>query len=133
MNSHIHYDDSRLLFRALLANGVFSSLSGLIMLLAAGPVAQMIGIAEPAWLRGLGAVLLVFGGSLLLHVYRRKVRRVEAVAISAMDLGWVIGSALLLLLVPELFSATGVVAVLVVAAIVFAFFELQAYALWKAR
>ena len=133
MTGNVTYQDSRLLFRTLLANGSFSLLSGFAMLAFSGPIARLIGIADSRWLLGIGIGLLGFGGSLLVHAYRKRVRRAEAIAISLMDLGWVIGSIVLVLAAPELFSSAGVVAVLAVAAIVFVFFELQAYALWKLR
>ena len=60
-------------------------------------------------------------------------RRTDAIIISAMDFGWVIGSIALVFGVPGMFSVPGVVTVLGVSFIVFTFFELQVYALWKTR
>lgn len=133
MTNLVTYADSRLLFRTLLANGGFSAISGVAMLALSGPIAALIGLPDARWISGLGVGLIAFGGSLLIHGLRKKVGRAEAIAISVMDLGWVIGSVVLLLLWPELFTSAGVVVILAVAAIVLVFFELQAYALWKTR
>ena len=133
MSATVTAQESKLLFRAFFANGLFSLVSGTVMLLFKTPVATFLGLQQPMVLTGLGAVLVLFGASLLFHAYRRRVSRTEAIAISAMDLGWVVGSILLVLFVPGLFSAAGISAVLVVAAIVFIFFELQTWALWKTR
>lgn len=126
-------DDSRLLFRALTANGAFSLLSGLAMLLTASTLAGLIGVAEPRWLIAIGAGLVGFGGHLLWLVRRKRIRHSDAIAISAADLAWVVGSLLLVALWPGQFTGFGIVAVLSVALIVLAFFELQAYALWQHR
>jgi hypothetical protein len=132
MGKQLTFGDSRLLFRALGANGLFSLTCGLIMVVAAGPVSAFIGLENVYWTLGLGVMLVLFGASLLLHFRRKKVSRIEAVAISVMDLGWVIGSAVLVLLAPELLSRAGLLAVIAVAVIVLLFFELQALALWRA-
>ena len=44
----IRYQDSKLLFRALLANGIFSSLSGVALLVLDKPIATRLGIGEPS-------------------------------------------------------------------------------------
>ena len=133
METNVTYEQSRLLFRTLTANGLFSTVSGLVMLVFSSPVAAYLGLPDARWLFWLGIVLIGFGGAVLFHGYRKRVRRAEAIAISALDLGWVLGSALILLLAPGLFTTAGIVAVLVVAAIVLTFFELQVYALWQTR
>lgn len=131
MSRQITGNQSRLLFRTLLANGIFSATSGLILLLFSGPVAARIGLAEPAWLVGTGLVLLLFGARLVRIGQAGSVQRMEAIAISAMDLGWVVGTVALALAIPGLFNTTGVWAVIAIAAVVLMFFDFQAYALWK--
>lgn len=126
-------DQSSLFFKALLANGLFSTSSGLTMLLFSKPIAARIGFDQPQLILGIGVMLLLFGGSLLFHALRKRIRRVEALAISAMDLGWVLGSALLVLLAPQLLNPTGITVVIALAVVVFSLFELQAFALWKVR
>lgn len=133
MSGNITGTQSRLLFGAMLANGVFSAVSGLIMLLFSGPIASRIGLAEPAWLIGTGVVLLLFGARLIRLGRSGSVQRSEAIAISAMDLAWVVGTVALALAVPGLFNVTGVWVVIAIAAVVLTFFDCQAYALWKTR
>lgn len=131
MSEQLTSTDSGLLFKALGANGLFSLASGLVMTLGAQPIAGFLGVGNHFWVLGLGIMLIGFGLSLLLHYRRQRVSRAEAVAISVMDLGWVIGSAALVLLAPDLFSREGIIAVVAVAAVVLIFFELQALALWR--
>lgn len=133
MSTILTASQSNLLFRALLANAVFSSVSGAVMLLMAGEIAALTGLTKPAWLAIIGIGLIGFGASLFLHVRRQRIRRVEALAISVMDLAWVIGSVALVVLAPGLLNTLGITVVLVIAAIVLCFFELQALALWKTR
>jgi hypothetical protein len=133
MGTHDTATDSKLLFTALAANGTFSALCGIIMLSFPAALATFIGIPDQRWLTAIGAGLALFGASLLLHAYRKQVRRAEAIAISAMDLAWVLGSVVLLYVAPDWFTRSGVIAILTVAGIVLALFELQAYALWKTK
>jgi len=123
--------DSQLLFRALGANGVFSMLCGLAMTIASGPIAELIGVPNHVWIMALGIVLIIFGASLLVHFRRQRVATLEALLISGMDLGWVLGSAALLLFAPGLLTSVGFTTVLFVALAVFFLFNLQAYALWQ--
>ena len=133
MTTSITKVESPLLFRALLANGVFSTVSGLLLAVLAGPIAELIGLQQVTLLRVIGVGLIGFGASLMLHVRRSRIRGAEAVVISALDLGWVLVSVALVVFAPGLFSTQGIVAILAVAAVVFAFFEMQAVALWKLR
>jgi len=133
MSTHLTYEHSSLFFRTLSANGIFSVTSGFIMLAMSGSLSSFLGLSDHRWLLGLGGILLVFGGALLLRARSRCVTRVEAIAISAMDLGWVVASIVLIVALPGLFTSSGMIAILAVAAVVLAFFELQAFALWKTR
>jgi len=133
MAHHVTSKESKLLFRALGANGTFSLASGIALVGRSDAISMIIGLANERWLVGLGVMLILFGASLLVHAYRKRVRRAEAIAISAMDLAWVVGSIVLVTAMPELFSSTGIVVVLSVAAVVALFFELQAIALWRTR
>jgi hypothetical protein len=133
MTKILTIEDSRLLFSTLGANGMFSSISGVLMLLGSRPITQFIGLADNRWIQGIGAVLILFGGYLIAHRLRRRISRTEAILISIMDFAWVGGSAALLLLFPGFFSAAGVTIVIGIAAVVFIFFELQAYTLWRTK
>ena len=89
-------DDSRLLRRALLANAAFSTLTGVTLLLVAGPLAPLLGIGALA-LRITGATLLPFAFGLFQNARRPDLRRGEAWLAVGLDLAWVAGSAALLL------------------------------------
>ncbi len=133
MNTTIERSESPILFVALTLNGAFSLTCGAAFALFAGPLSRWLGLAETWWLAAVGVVLVGFGARLLWLGRGPSVARAEVVSISAMDLGWVIATVALALGVPGVFSGSGVVATLVVAAIVLSFFDLQAYSLWKTR
>lgn len=96
-----------LLTRALAANAAFSGLSGLVLLAAAGPVAGWIGLEGGAWLRAIGAGLLLFAAALVGLTRSREPARRAVGAVTAADLAWVAGSALLLALFPDLLTTAG--------------------------
>lgn len=133
MHNKITPAQSALLFKALLANAVFSSLSGVLMLILSAPIATLVGLPQPLWVSATGSVLIGFGAILFLHVRRRRIRRVEAIAISALDLAWVLASLGVVAFLPETFSPTGIITIVAVALIVLGFFEAQAVALWRTR
>ena len=133
MANLITANDSKLLFTALGANGVFSSVSGLTMVLASNSLANFLGISQPQMIFELGIMLIGFG-ALLIYFYRRKrVHVANAIAITVLDLAWVAGSAILVVAMPDLFSSAGMVSVIAVAVVVLMLFDLQAYAIWRAR
>ncbi len=104
-----------LLRRALLANADFSILFGVGMLVSAEPFAAFLGFAHPAVLLAVGAVLVLFAAATLWLAARSAPPLGLAKLIVAMDAGWVLASALLLLAGPELFNAEGRLVVGVVA------------------
>lgn len=89
-------NDHRLLRRALLANATFSTLCGTTLLLGAGALAPLLGVPALA-LRLVGATLLPFAWGLWQNARRPDLRRGEAWLAVGLDLGWVAGSAALLL------------------------------------
>lgn len=105
---------SVLLVRALAANAVFSGLSGLALLLAAG----WLGVPEPWILRALGAGLVAFAAGLALLARSARPRRDLVLAASVSDFAWVAGSAWLLVGFPDLLTSAGEAAVAVVAVLV---------------
>ena len=68
-------DRYRTLRRALQSNGTFSGLSGVVMALAARPLADFIGIDAPVILAGLGIVLFLFGVDLFWVASRPEINR----------------------------------------------------------
>lgn len=113
---------TRLLRIALLGNAAFSLTTGTLLALFAQRVGALIAPSlPPSLFAEIGVALLFFGlltGSLGL---RSRPETWWAVAISIADLGWVVGSAALLLLAPTYFSALGLGSVAVVALIVLGF------------
>lgn len=133
MPQSVTSEQSRLLFYTLTANGAFSTVSGLVFLLQARPLAAWAGLSEPLWLTGIGVILVPFGARLLWLGNRKSVHLWEALLISGLDLGWIIITAGLAIGVPGLFSPAGVYAVFALALIVLVFLDLQLYSLWKSR
>lgn len=109
---------SALLVRALAANALFSDLSGLALLLAAGTAARWLGVSEPWILRALGTGLVAFAAGVALLARSARPRRGLVLAASVSDFVWVAGSAWLLLGFPDLLTPAGEGAVAAVAVLV---------------
>ncbi|MEZ4861204.1 MAG: hypothetical protein R3C14_07855 [Caldilineaceae bacterium] len=119
--------------RVLLANTLFSSLSGLLFVVDGGYVATFLGLPSPtaAWvIRGLGVGLLLF--ALLIYQMTRQpaLSKGGLLLILEADLLWVIGSAVLLWSGWLPLSATGWWAVAIVADIV-ALFAILEFVGWR--
>ncbi len=126
----MHKTNDSLLRRALLGNAAFSTLSGLVLLAAAGPLERLTGLG-PRWLlMAIGAGLLLFAVGLVADARRRPLGRRRAGVTIAMDFGWVAGSAVLL--VVGGLSSAGWWTVALVAEIVLALALLQTYGLRRA-
>ena len=120
-------DSTTLLRRALLANAAFSGLTGLATLLAAPPLAVWLGLEDGAGtLRVLGAGLLLFAATLVQLARADRPNPRRAVAASAADTLWVVGSIALLLVAPGLLSSAGRWTVALIAVIVAVFAAAQA-------
>ncbi len=127
--STISYIDTRFLRRALQANGVFSGISGLLMMLAAGPLSELIGLSISSILIGVGAGLIFYAIGLFRNASSALINRTEAYLAVVMDLAWVVGSAVVIFL--GVLTTTGNWMVAVVADIVLMFGILQGYGLKK--
>jgi len=114
---------------ALATNAVFSLLSGLLMSFRPVVVGEWLGIDAPIILRIIGIGLVVFATELIYQTTRLRVATWRALLASAADFSWVIGSIVMLLAMPQLFSPFGNIMVLVVAGAVFVF---GAWQLWAA-
>ncbi|MDA2930338.1 hypothetical protein MYX84_10390 [Acidobacteria bacterium AH-259-O06] len=133
MNTVLEKTSVPLFFRTLRANGVFSAATGVMMALAADPVANLIGFNEAGVVRLLGVGLVGFAVRLFQITHRGWVQSAEALMIISGDFLWVIGSVFLLVFESGLFSQTGMVLISIVAVVVLVFGELQAMALYKGR
>jgi hypothetical protein len=120
MESH---DSTTFLRRSLQLDGVASGLTGVLLLVAAGPVSTLIGNAAPGIARVVGALLVVYAAALLWNARRVTVARGEVVMAVLLNIGWVVGSAALIVLGP--LTVLGNVAVAAVAIGVLAFTLLE--------
>jgi hypothetical protein len=124
-------DASLFLRRSLLANAAFSGLSGLVFVIAAGPIARGIGLGDPVTLVIVGGSLVLFALGLARNARRPVVSLVEARIAIALDVLWVAGSAVLLL--ASLLNAAGNWAAAVLADFVLAFAICQFIGLRRAE
>ena len=120
MDSH---DPATFLRRSLELDGVASGLTGVLLLVAAGPVSTLIGNAAPGVARVVGALLVVYAAALLWNARRATVARGEVVVAVLLNIGWVAGSAALIALGP--LTVLGNVAVAAVAIAVLGFTLLE--------
>ncbi len=121
--------DSHLLRRALQVNGVFSALSGLLLIAASGRIAALIGIEQSLVLTGV--LLLLFAASLWRNARRAEINQTEAWVAVTLDVAWVIGTAGLIF--AGVFSAIGNWVVALVGDVVLIFAVLQFLGLRKLR
>ena len=82
--------------RTLLGNAVFSGMSGLVMVVAAGAISQFLGLSNPLILVSTGIALLVFMSMLVWLSNQSPVPTSFAWAVIALDILWVAGSLILI-------------------------------------
>ena len=87
---------SNLLRNSLKANGIFSTLSGTGFIIAANPIAEFIGLDYPLIITTIGISLLIFAVGLFLNAFRETINTQEAKIAIALDIGWVLGSAIII-------------------------------------
>jgi hypothetical protein len=116
-------DSQELLRYALLGNASFSTITGLLIIVAHDWIGHLLGIAGRVGLVGLGIGLLVFAATLLINARRPELKLTDAWAVVLMDLVWVAGSYILVLVAP--FTAEGRWVIAVVADLVLVFAVLQ--------
>jgi hypothetical protein len=124
-------DRTSFLRRSLQLDGIASGLCGVLLLAAASPISAVIGLAGPGIARVVGALLVVYAAALLWNGARATVSRAEAVAAVALNAGWVIGSAVVILAGP--LTQIGNLAVAAVAAAVLLFAVLEVVGLTRLR
>ncbi len=115
---------TRRLRTALRLNGGTTIAFGLLLLLAAGPVDDLLGTDRPGWVRLVGLGLLPYAAFLLRTAAgtTQRLRRETPIAVAG-DLAWVAGSGAGLLL--DWFDGWGIAAVVAVAAVVETYAVLQ--------
>jgi ribosome-associated toxin RatA of RatAB toxin-antitoxin module len=117
------YARDRLLRGALLANAAFSTLTGAASLLAAEPIGALTGLPSVA-LRVVGAALLPFAAGLIFLATRRRIDGRLALGASLADFGWVLGTPVVLALVPVSSAGAALLGAIAVAVAVFGALQL---------
>jgi hypothetical protein len=120
---------------ALRGNALFSGLSGIIFIVGAAPVAEFTGVSVSLPFIILGAVLILYGASLLLVARQSVIRRQYGMLATTLDIGWVIGTAAILLTGWPPLSTAGrwMIALLAEAVAFFAIWQAYAMGLWGQR
>lgn len=116
---------NQLLNRSLMANAIFSILSGSIMLLFPSMVAELTGAGPLLLYQIIGAGLLGFALYVGYLALRPNPNVFDVLLVSLGDIGWVLGSILLLALAYGVLSTQGIFVIAVVALIVLAFAAAQ--------
>lgn len=114
---------SKLLRRTLQANGVFSALSGIILIFGAKTLSLLLGVNVSSLLIVIGISLLAYAAGLFLNARRESIKLQEAWLAVIMDTAWVVGSAILI--IANTLTPTGNWLVAFVATIVLIFAVLQ--------
>ena len=134
ISTHETTGKDQLLRNALRGNGMFSTVSGIAFIVGSSQIADFLGIAD-ADILGLmkgstfllitGVSLLLFAGGLFFNSSRSTIIKGLAWEAVALDVIWVLGSAIVLLTDALPFTTAGSWAVLIVADIVatFALFQ----------
>jgi hypothetical protein len=120
-----------LLPRALLLNSVFSAVCAAFLVLAPEMIGALLGLAWPGLYQAIGFMLALFAVVTFWQARRSRVSKPLAKLISLADFGWVLGSIILLVGWSSQFSFSGVVIIIVVAAMVGIFACLQISGLQK--
>ena len=120
-----------LLKKALTGNAVFSVVSGLAILFANRWLVKFLGLPDKVSLAILGVSLIVYAAILWLNARRPMIKMTDAWIAVIMDAVWVIGSYVLIFVVP--FSVGGKWVVALVAELVLAFAIVQWLGIRKIR
>lgn len=118
-------NNDSLLRRALQGNGIFSTLSGIIFLAAAAPVATFMGLNTSLPLTILGVGLIAYALLFFWQTNKEFIAANFAVFAIAADVLWIIGSWALILFDPFNFTVAGKWAVGLIAEAVFVFAVVQ--------
>jgi hypothetical protein len=110
-----------ILHKAIRGNAVFCDLSGLVMLVFAKPLSGFLGLNNPTILVGIGITLFVWALMLFWGSIQVEVPRWLAWLAIEGDLGWVIGTIIVILLPSLNFTTAGKWTMAIVADIVLVF------------
>ncbi len=122
---------SYFLRRALLGNGVFSLISGIILIVTAKPLSELFGLSMSAILTGLGVSLLLYAAGLFRNALQEEICQTEALLAVILDAAWVVGS--VVLITTGILTRTGNWTAAIVADVVLLFAVLQFIGLRRMR
>ncbi len=108
---------------SLLANALFSSITGLLLILFPTGAATIFSTTNSTVFLIIGIALLLFAGTVFLEVKRQRPKAVRFIIIQ--DMAWVAGSLGVVLLRPFSISASGYWIIGIIALIVLAFAVVQ--------
>src|SRR5262245_2561921 len=128
---HRSTDHTTFLRYSLLLDGIASALCGVILLAVSGPIASVIGLAEPRIAVAVGGLLVVYATALLWNARRPAISRGEVVTAVVLNAAWVVGS--LIVIVDGPLTLVGNLAVAVIAAAVLLFGVLETVGLRRLR
>ncbi len=123
--------ETMLLRRVLQANAVFSTISGIALIVFAGRLAAFMGVGRSWILLAIGAVLLIFAVTLLVNSRREDINENEVMQAIISDGVWVAASTVIAFM--GLVSTAGIWVVASVACLVLLFAIVQAVGLRKLR
>jgi len=110
---------SRLLRRVLICNAVSSFVVGVLMLVAGGMVAALMGVpGSTVLIQSVGAFLVLFALGVEWVATRAPMNRSHAWTVVVLDASWVIGSALALPFIARELTLIGEAAIILVALVV---------------
>jgi len=124
---------THVLRRTLQANGIFSSVSGIILIAGAVQITSFFGLSSPIILVVIGVVVLLYAASLFMAAARRTIDRRTGFRYATIDGAWVLGSVVLLLTNWVPFTTAGKWSVALAALIVAIFAGLQCYGAWRTK
>lgn len=110
----------------LIANAVFSTISGLVLIIDNSPMQELFGFSNDFVFPVLGVGLLIFAGMVFRVAIKKSGDRKEVQSISFADFGWVAGSIVLIAFRPFELTTTGYIVIAAVALVV-ALFGIQQY------
>lgn len=117
--------------KALLINSVFSILCAIDLLLFSSQLASIIGEVEPWMLQAVGGALVLWALDIVWVATRPNINHTLVKGIVAADIGWVFGTAVLLVGFQDVFTQVGIAILVGVALAVLVIALLQAQALSK--
>jgi len=109
----------------MFANASFSAASAVFILAARNTLSPLFALDSPALLTGLAAALLLYAGALVIEARREPPDRRALLTAAILDAGWVLGSAVVLVLAWTELVPMARVLIIVAAVIVELFATLQ--------